>query len=246
MSIGFSNFITKDRALEVFQTLQKGPKYVRETIRIIGGSNNTILMRINELIDMRYAIDHFEGNKRIIQLTDSGFDIARKLEYFVEPGSPSERERWIPALLWGIGTDRKSKHVWGKIRLQKLLFLLQNDEKFLVKQVPYIFYPFKQGPFDYNIFEDVRNLEEKLLIRIKKIQANNIKESEMYELTQKGADVARKVYYSFPEHIRRKLVQLRKFNSMPFKHLMSYVYSNFPEYKSKADPEFVKSMGLDN
>ena len=247
MPIEFDEFIKKDRAIDLLLELSKGPNHVRALIRKVGGGSQTVLDRINELVDMGIAVDHHESNKRIIRLRDIGYYYARILGYFLKPGRPREREKWILALIWAMGDNKESKRIWTKIRLQKLLFLLKHDKDFLVKFLPYNFYPWKQGPFDDTIIEDVRNLELKLLIRIKPIQTNKSRKgSEMYELTPRGADVARRAFYSFPAKIRMKMIQLRQFNKMNRNDLIKYVYSKFPEYKSKADPKFIKTIKLNN
>jgi len=244
--VEFQDFIIRERAIIALQVLQKGPKYVRELIKNVGGSNNTVLNRIKELIELGYAIETWEGNKRYIHLTETGIKITKILNYFIKPGEPTKRERWILAVLWGIGTDKRSKSIWGTIRIQKLLFLLQNDKNTPETALPYNFYPYKFGPFDADIIEDLRQLESKFLINIRPLQTQNKFYSVAYELTDGGANVARKIFNSFPRNIRDKIINLRYFNKLPFKELMRFIYENYPQYKKNADPEFIKELNIED
>lgn len=235
----------KETTIRILIELRKNTLYVRDLIKRVKGSSNLIINRLKILKENGYVTHYNIKNKKYYQLTEHGLNVACKLEYFINPGQPNEREKWILALLWGIGEKKEDKSIFGNIRLQKLLFLLQNDEQFLLKTIPYNFYPYKYGPFDHDILEDTRNLEFKMLIRIHVFNSKNGIGSYIYKPTLRGSDIALKTYYSFSKEIRQKINQLRVFNKMNFKDLMRYVYSVFPEYRSRADYSFIKSIGLE-
>jgi hypothetical protein len=57
----------------------------------------------------------------------------------------------------------------------------------------------------------------------------------IYELTEKGIQIGKKIFDSLPDEERKKIADLKsRFNFMPLGHLLEYVYLKYPEGTTKS------------
>ena len=128
-----------------------------------------------------------------------------------------------------------------KLRLQKLMFLLQKEiverKGLKISIDQYDFTAYNYGPFSDELIDDVEFLKDLGLINVKK--ENDI---EIYEITKKGrkflADLSKRIpnfTKNLLQSIEREIENLRrKWDKEPLKKLLRYVYENYPEYTEKS------------
>jgi len=230
--------VRKSKGADILFRLLEGPKYIRELLSEVGGSAQTLEMRVRELMKeglVREETWEAWPFRKVLKLTDKGKEVAGilKLErsFMVPPGRVNVKEvlrrgRLLLALLHGMGG-----RVSGATRLQKLLFLLKREKG--VKST-YTFTPYMFGPHSPDVLEDAIDLEKAGYVEIVAevhdltIAGDCIMERK-YQLTPKGEEEARKVYESLSPEERRAIEEVRKFNEMRLTDLLAYVYNKYPK-----------------
>lgn len=220
----------RSKAPEILLSLLKGPKHVRELQAEVKGSSLTVEMRLKELIK-EGLIQERESKewpfRRVLELTPEGRRMAAilKLEASAvsrqvkrEKHELGEKGRWILAILHTVGGA-----VEGSVRLQKLLFLLKREMG--VDSLPYRFLPYLRGPYSEEIPDTVLELERAGLVGVER----ELLEPVLCFLTPEGEKMAKELFDSLPEEVRKKMGELRRFNEMKLKELLDYVYSKYPE-----------------
>ncbi len=128
-----------------------------------------------------------------------------------------------------------------KLRLQKLMFLLQKEiieERGLQPSLEkYNFDAYNYGPFSDDLIDDIEFLKDLNLIEVS--SENN---TEVYRITEKGKKFLRNFLSKIPES-QLKLIKpfineleklKRKWNNVPLNKLLRYVYEKYPEYTEKS------------
>jgi uncharacterized protein YwgA/DNA-binding HxlR family transcriptional regulator len=229
--------LRKSKTAEILLRLLDGPKYIRELLSEVGGSAQTVEMRVQELLkEGLVAEEEWEAwpFRKMLKLTDRGKEIARLLKveesFFttvkkVAAKDILERGKWLLALLHAMGGK-----ISGATRLQKLLFLLKRE---MGVETPYKFTPYMFGPHSPDLLDDTIDLELTGYINIQKevsepTLAGDCVISRKYELTPEGAKVAKEAYEKLPDDCKKALSALREFNEMKLTELLNYVYTKYP------------------
>jgi uncharacterized protein YwgA len=159
-----------------------------------------------------------------------------------------------------------SRHRVASItRIEKLMFLLQNETAFSGKMhEKFPFKPWKFGPFSKEIYEDLDLLASLGLVDIEerelanyveyteqdKLMGSELMGSELgepvvekiFSLTDRGKKVAEKLRTLVSEKDWQEIASLkRRFESVPLSRLIQYVYHRYPETTEKSVLEHLKA-----
>lgn len=180
---------------------------------------------------------------------------------------PSE-DSWSPesaldiliSLLYAEGVhDNQSEPIEGITRLDKMLFLLSEDDDFkVIIQQGYNFEADNFGPFAAELFDDIEALKHENIIIITSSrepknrvevadEEKNIDPMEddnpsdydfsvnVYQLTEQGNRVGKLLWEGLTDIQRKKLVNLKKaWQTRPLSDLLHYVYSRYPKTTEKS------------
>ncbi len=129
-----------------------------------------------------------------------------------------------PILLLLLLYEAKDRLITGKTRLQKLLFLLQEEQ---VKLPVFTFKAYKYGPYSEEVDDTVESLSFRDFIEV-----NNTN----FSLSDKGNSVIEKKLkskYSNLADQARKIIS--SFGSLNDELLLLYVYTKYPQYTIKSE-----------
>lgn len=149
-----------------------------------------------------------------------------------------EREEWILRLLYAPNEDGSSCPIYGKTRIMKAVFLLQQKlEEHFNTSVGFDFRPHKYGPFDEGVYETLGSLDRSGLInRIPEDEHGSDYEGTKFELTESGYSTARDLHQSRSDGEKRLLYWVKYKQSMrSLGALLSYVYMEYPEMTTESE-----------
>jgi len=229
--------LRKSKTAEILLQLLDGPKYIRELLSGVGGSAQTVGMRVQELLKEGLVVEEeWEAwpFRKMLKLTDRGKDLARlmKVEEGFFPAAKKiaaedilEKGKWLLAILHAVGGT-----ISGATRLQKLLFLLKREQGV---ETPYKFTPYMFGPHSPDVLDDTIDLEMTGYINIQKevsepTLAGDCVISRKYKLTPEGTKTAKEIYEKLSDERKRALSSLKQYNEMKLTELLNYVYTKYP------------------
>jgi uncharacterized protein YwgA len=228
--------LRRGKAIEILFALENGPKHVRELQSEVGGSASTVEMRIQEFLDggliREKKFDCWPFRKEL-ELSEKGKEVIRAITLQNSlltppaPLAPEKRAKWILILLHTMGGKIK-----GRVRFQKLVFLLQHE---FDVQASYKFVPYVYGPYSSDIFEDAVGLQEEGLLRIVG-ESHESRElfggrgsSTDYTLTADGEEKARELYEKLSDKEKQALSSLKqRFDRADLQEILKHVYSKYP------------------
>ncbi|MCX7786001.1 MAG: hypothetical protein N2201_07285 [candidate division WOR-3 bacterium] len=168
----------------------------------------------------------------------------------------SQRFEYLILLLYVKGyRSRLAEGIRGITRLIKVLFLLQKETDIakLIKRY-YEFVPYKIGPFEPAIYQDLKVLEMAGLIKRQTYKypkppsslidegfgiPAELNEATLFSLTEKGIEYAKALAHWCEQKDPNILLALRriksKYASAPLKKLLKYIYTNYPEYTQESE-----------
>ena len=162
-------------------------------------------------------------------------------------------------LLYAKGaSNRLNEPIKGITRLEKLVYLLDQEGGFHKYISDYQFEPYDFGPFSNELWDDLETLkdeslglvetqkdssryfieisdEEKALEEEKDFredtgESSNEKKIEIYELSERGKKVAEQLFSELTPEEQHVLENIKKkFNSMSLFELIRYVYLKYPK-----------------
>lgn len=172
----------------------------------------------------------------------------------------------ILALLYSPDSTKANAPVVGITRLEKLLFLLKKETSLLNSDNPkdnFNFVPFRMGPWSQEVYDETDFLESLNLINKKSSSESSVEDGahnnelfdsmilakyqktdfisqnnsvEKFELTEKGADLAQKIWNKLSAEEKKQILNIKKqFNKMNLRQFLRYVYKKYPEYASKSE-----------
>ena len=174
----------------------------------------------------------------------------------------AKRVHLLLLLLWASGKRGiANESIQGIVRIMKLLFLMKMDaglDKYVADY--YTFVPYRLGPFEKAVYDDLDALVERNLVERKPIEENQLgpesrlpKELEIeesidfdktkinaiYTLTDIGKKYAQ-AYAKGAEQIDAAILKSIKdikstWASRPLRHLLKYVYKKYPEYTTESE-----------
>jgi uncharacterized protein len=179
------------------------------------------------------------------------------------------------SLLYSNDGSQNHAAIVGITRLEKLLFLLKHETKLLStkkNQDFFNFVPFRMGPWSQDVYDETDFLESLGLLDKKKAgetnpedkshdnelfgsivltnyQKNDFSSSnesaEKFELTDKGRNIARKIWERLSEDEKKSIAHIKsRFNKMNLRQFLRYVYNKYPEYTTKS--EIKEYLGIDD
>lgn len=174
----------------------------------------------------------------------------------------TKRVHLLLLLLWASGKRGIiGESIQGIVRIMKLLFLMKMDaglDRYVTDY--YAFAPYKLGPFEKTVYDDLDALVERNLIERKPIEENQlssesrlpkeleieesidfdrVKMNAIYALTDTGKKYAL-AYAKDAEQIDVAILKSIKdikstWASQPLKRLLRYVYKKYPEYTTESE-----------
>jgi len=121
----------------------------------------------------------------------------------------------------------------GRTRMQKLVFLIQEEFEDADRQLPgtYTYVPYDYGPFARSLYDDLDRLKKESVIEEKKTEMADGTIKYEYELTDQASDYLSQV----PKQKLQRTLELAEqiksdFNDTRLPKLLDYVYSEYPEY----------------
>jgi uncharacterized protein YwgA len=124
--------------------------------------------------------------------------------------------------------------LWGRTRLQKLVFLSQKAMK---NKVNYNFTKARFGPLSYDLYSLMENLISMGFVNEKSDTTRSGNEVIIYKLTNEGKEF---LDYSLDKNLSRsakKAVERvhSEYGNMPLVNLLDKVHKDYPHYVEKVD-----------
>ncbi len=173
-----------------------------------------------------------------------------------------KRVHLLLLLLWASGKRGiTGESIQGRVRIMKLLFLMKMDaglDRYISDY--YAFAPYKLGPFEKAVYDDLDALVERNLIERKPAEGNQLglesrllkeleieesidfdrmKSNAIYTLTDIGKKYAQ-AYAKGAEKLDATIVDNIRYikstwASQPLRRLLKYVYEKYPEYTTESE-----------
>ncbi len=131
-------------------------------------------------------------------------------------------------------SDKANEVVRGRLKLMKLVFLLDKEEN--IREYSKSFYEFESlnyGPFSKELLQDLDVLVQEGLVEEKSQEVNtpigSIMRRSDYELTEKGIELVETI--AGDASIIEKITRIKKkYNRMDTEKILTYVYTKYPEF----------------
>lgn len=173
-----------------------------------------------------------------------------------------KRVHLLLLLLWASGKRGiTAESIQGRVRIMKLLFLMKMDaglDRYISDY--YAFAPYKLGPFEKAVYDDLDALVERNIIERKPAKENQLglesrllkelegeesidfdrtKSNAIYTLTDTGKKFAR-AYAKGAEQVDATILNKIRYikstwASQPLRRLLKYVYEKYPEYTTESE-----------
>ncbi len=116
---------------------------------------------------------------------------------------------------------------FSPVQVQKMFFLLDRNLGEQIGGPHFNFEPHDYGPFDPNVYEEIKRLSDKGLATICGFGA-----TRRYALTASGFEVGKSQFKEFSEHIQQYIGEVSKFvQKHSFTTLVTSIYKAYPEMK---------------
>lgn len=148
---------------------------------------------------------------------------------------------------------RYADEIAGVTKLQKLLFLIEQETEFFQayeQDVAFKFAPYKMGPFSEHVYEELEFLLSLDAIESEPMDdpTTDLTDSDLSEkrfsIIRKGEKIASELEDQLePEYQDELRALVRKYNSLPLEELLEYVYTEYPDYAAKS--EILDELGID-
>ena len=128
--------------------------------------------------------------------------------------------------------------VSGRTRLQKLVFLAQEEFSDDLNASEYEFYPYHYGPFSKDLLNDIEALEQAGLVSERNIDLQR-GEKYIYELEDDGRDELRQFLSTLSPSDRQEIEERAElvetnFNDISVSRLLEYVYNQYESYAEES------------
>lgn len=211
---------------------EKGESYISTIAEILNVRWETAQKLVDELSKDNYVIKIKKTNfpfNWVVTLTEKGRKHAYKL-FSADADKLGKAEVLLLLIIYVIDGVVK-----GATKLEKLPFLLEREMRVSLKDV-FKYVPYLHGPYSGGaITESMRKLEHYGFVNMKErvVDVSGDKEGVMriYELTQKGKDLAKDFFNKLPGELKDRFASLRPYAKMPVEELKIHVYSKYPEFK---------------
>ena len=130
----------------------------------------------------------------------------------------------------------------GITKLQKLLFLVEEETKFFEEhgdELAFEFTAHKMGPFSKHVYEEVRFLQQLKAIETEPMEGESDDEeltNKVFHITPKGEKIASELSDRLDDQYDDELRELvTKYNSMELRELLRYVYRAYPQFTTESE-----------
>lgn len=243
--------------------------YLKKEIEIINpkliislgksASNYLIDKRSSSMSEIHGEVFKFEG-RTVIPFIHPGYvirgayDKTRYLNEFekvgqkyfdlIEQESKMSRFDFILMVLKNAASKSSETEIRGKTRLQKLVFLAQDDLKNRGYSSKYAFRPYYYGPFNRQLYTDIEWLNMNDLIEVKS-DFTPMGYISQYKITKKGLEEIQEIiqknnFYEIEDTINNSL---KKYQEYSIGELVEYVHNEYEKYKLKDEKQ---DTGLQN
>lgn len=140
---------------------------------------------------------------------------------------------------------RLAKEVKGVTKLQKLLFLIEQETEFFEEyesEVAFKFAPYRMGPFSKEVYSEIRFLLELGAITQEPwTGAPAAMESvdlghKRFVVTSKGEKIGHQLYEILEADYQTELEEIvEEYNDLPLRELLRYVYTEYPDYATESE-----------
>jgi DNA-binding PadR family transcriptional regulator len=136
-----------------------------------------------------------------------------------------------------------AKSIHGVTKLQKLLFLIEEETEFFEEykdDLAFEFTAHKMGPFSKHVYEEIRFLQQLNAIETEPMEDKTEGEDDLtnkiFRITPKGEKIAVELANQLePEH-KQELAELtEKYNDMELRELLRYVYTEYPSFTTESE-----------
>ncbi len=139
-----------------------------------------------------------------------------------------------------------AKSICGVTKLQKLLFLIEQETDFFKEyeeDVAFNFAPYKMGPFSDEVYSELEFLLQLSAIDLTPMRDStrgNPPDSRLrnkeFHITPKGEKIASQLVEILEPEYEKELEELvEEYNTMELKELLRYVYTEYPEYAIESE-----------
>ncbi len=257
----FTNKLIKGEKITVESVLKKYPKIADKLKPLL--ESTQLLLQAGEEFDKQIADELQEYDEQLWQELEKNIlaksvKQVQKQEALLkkkEVKTLSQRFEYLILMLYVKGYHaRIGESIRGITRFIKALFLLEKETDLakLIKTY-YDFVPYKIGPFDPAIYQDLKVLElagiiKKQTYKFRRpitedteidegFQHND--ESTLFILTDKGMKYAKALARWCDQKDENILLNIRriktKYGSAPLKYLLKYIYEKYPEYTKESE-----------
>ena len=135
----------------------------------------------------------------------------------------------------------------GITRLQKLLFLLQEETEFteLYENVEIEFKPYKYGPFSEQVYDElellinmgaIEEVEADDADRVRTSTDSRSHANKRFLVTERGETIAEDVNRALDSDVQEEFEQVvEEYLDMELEDLLRYVYSQYPDYTTESE-----------
>lgn len=136
-----------------------------------------------------------------------------------------------------------AESIHGVTKLQKLLFLIEEETEFFEEyedDLEFEFKAHKMGPFSKHVYEEIRFLQQLNAIRTEPMENGNEGKDDLtnkvFHITPKGKKIASELANQLEAHYNEELAELvEKYNDMKLRELLNYVYSEYPSFTTESE-----------
>lgn len=152
------------------------------------------------------------------------------------------------------GGKKENEKIVGNTRLDKLIFLLEQETSLCKYMKDFNFEPYNFGPYSAEVFDSLQALASAGLVKISskhgeyldeadrfqvELQAGDDSDSPkttiVYSLTSEGKRVASELFKRLNNQEKEELTSIKKkFNSISLMELLKYVYEKYPRLTVKS------------
>lgn len=139
-----------------------------------------------------------------------------------------------------------AESVRGVTKLQKLLFLIEQETEFFKEyedEVAFDFAPYKMGPFSEHVYSEIEFLLQLSAIEsvpmdvpVRFTESDSRLGNKTFKITPKGEKIAKQLVRLLESEYEDELENvITKYNSMSLRDLLQYVYSTYPDYAEESE-----------
>lgn len=155
---------------------------------------------------------------------------------------------------------QNAEEIEGVTKIQKLLFLMENETKFGKKygsKTSFEFEPYKMGPFSPKVYDELELLDNMNAMETEGMDKNSTESYEFtnfndafnkerdnsnglsnnrFIVTEKGEKIGKSLMDLLSKDVRKDLSKtIERYNSMSLNQLLEYVYTEYPEMTTKSE-----------